>query len=73
MEMGGFNEITQRAKVAAGYKGGPFNKNPMTMQKMSIVEGWPAESIKKMEAQAGAYPGGVTDPWVYRYPNAKMR
>lgn len=73
MVMGEFNEITQRAKVAAGYKGGPFNKNPMTMQKMSFVEGWPSEVVSKLQSQNGIYPGGVTDPWVYRKPSSSMR
>jgi hypothetical protein len=68
-----FNEAKNLARVTAGFKGGPFNKNPNTAPKMTFVDGYPSEAVEKLQSQNGVYPGGITDPWVYRYPNAKMK
>lgn len=51
--MESFSEKKQLARVAAGYKGGPMNKNPLTPQKMSIVEGWPMGTAQQLKAKQG--------------------
>lgn len=60
------------ARVSAGFKGGPFNKNPNTAPKMTFVDGYPKEVTDKLMATSSQAQGSITDPWVYRYPNAKM-
>ena len=68
-----FNEEKQRAKVAAGFKGGPFFQKPILAPSMSFVDGVPAE-VKATSGQVNAISGGVThDPWNFRYPNSKMK
>jgi len=51
--MAEFNEETQRAKVKAGFKGGPFNRNPILHPKMSFVDGWPGEVKAKLDFAKG--------------------
>lgn len=64
-DLGSFNEETQRARVASGFKGGEYFKNPMTHPAMSFVDGVPSEVAAKM--QAGKVTQGTpTDPWGYR-------
>lgn len=58
-----FNEITQRAKVAAGFKGGPYFTKPITHPAMTFVEGWPSEVIAKAEATQGITMGTISTPW----------
>lgn len=57
-----FNEETQRAKVAAGFKGGPFFKSPMTHPAMSIVDAVPAE-VKQKSFFSGIKQSAPTTPW----------
>lgn len=57
-----FNEETQRAKVAAGFKGGPFNKNPMTHPPMSFVDAVPQE-VKQKSFFGGIKQGTPGTPW----------
>ena len=45
-----YNEETQRSKVAAGLKGGPFYKNPILHPAMTIVDAVPPEVKAKMFA-----------------------
>jgi hypothetical protein len=47
--MAEFNEEAQRAKVKAGFKGGPFNKSPILHPKMTFVDGWPGEVKAKLD------------------------
>lgn len=61
-EYDSYNEETQREKVKAGMKGGPFYKNPILHPAMTIVDAVPSEV--KAENQAStpkAIP--VEDPW----------
>lgn len=57
-----FNEETQRAKVAKGFKGGPFNANINLAPKMTFTDGVAAESKVKLQAASEAS-GNVIDPW----------
>ena len=57
-----YNEETQRAKVGAGFKGGPFNKNPMVHPAMSIVDAVPPE-VKQKEFFSGIKQGTPTAGW----------
>jgi hypothetical protein len=50
MAIESFNEETQRAKVAAGWKGGPFYTKPILHPAMTIVDAVPAEVKAKMFA-----------------------
>lgn len=49
--IGSFDEQAQRDKVLAGFKGGPFNKNPVIYPALSFVDGHPIEVTEKNEAQ----------------------
>lgn len=60
-----FNEQTQRAKVAAGYKGGPFYKSPMQHPKMTFVDAVPPEVRAKQMASATPKMN-VETPWFSR-------
>lgn len=57
-----FNEQTQRAKVGAGFKGGPFFKNPIEHPAMSIVDAVPKE-VKERSFFTGIKQGTPTTPW----------
>lgn len=61
--MESFNEETQRAKVAAGFKGGPFYKSLMTHPPMNIVDGVPQE-VKQKSFFTGITQGTPGTPWV---------
>lgn len=57
-----FDENTQRAKITAGYKGGPFFQRPMLHPSMSIVDAVPPEvSAKLMAKSIPSIP--MVDPW----------
>lgn len=71
MEMGEYNEQTQRDEVAAGYKGGPLFSNPVKVPTRNIVD-QPKEVDEKFMASGLTQPT-PSDPWVIRYPNAKMK
>lgn len=57
-----YNEETQRAKVGAMFKGGPFFKNPILHPDMSIVDAVP-EEVKKKSFFTGITQGKPTTPW----------
>lgn len=59
-----WNDDKQRAKVAAGYKGGPFNKVPPIPVK-TIEDGYPPEVGEKL-MYSGPAQGNVNDPWINR-------
>lgn len=60
-----FNAERQLARVSAGFKGGPFNKNPSMPTPKTFVEGWPAEVLRKLKA--GPIPQPTPeDPWNMR-------
>lgn len=64
-EYDSYNEDTQRARVMAGMKGGPFYKNPILHPAMTIVDG--VEPEVKAENQASTpKPIPVEDPWYSR-------
>lgn len=69
--MENFNEDTQRARVAAGFKGSDFFKEGNQAPAMTVVSGVPSEVNQKLLEQPipKATPG---DPWVVRYPTAKL-
>jgi len=61
----GYNEETQRAKVVAGFRGGPFNRNPILHPPMTFVDAVPAEVKAKMDfAKIPNIP--VVDTWKSR-------
>lgn len=65
-----FDELKNKARVGAGFKGGPFLNNPVEVPARSITDGYPAEVKEKLQG------GNITqnaplDPWVTRYPGAK--
>ena len=65
-EMEEFNEEKQRAKVGAGFKGGPFMKNPILHPAMSSVDAVPVEVKEKMQTTAAIDQGTPEDPWYSR-------
>lgn len=48
-DMGEFNEDVQRAKVVAGFKGGPMFNSPVLCPLRTFVQGWPEEVRQKLE------------------------
>lgn len=68
----GFDEDTQRARVAAGFKGSDFFMAGNLAPAMTVVNGIPPEVTEKLNVRAFPQmtPG---DPWVVRYPNAKLK
>ena len=70
--MGPFNEETQRSKILAGYKGGPFNSPLALPQDLEIKPGFPASVYEKLNS-AGIPEMTMLDPWVTRYPGSKMK
>lgn len=60
-----FNDIAQRAKVAAGYKGGNYFMNPVKVPARHFVA---AESLEAQmpEGLAAEAKMTVTDPWYTR-------
>lgn len=69
-----FDEKRQLARVNAGFKGGSPSlfANPVTVPARSFVDGWPSESNAKF-APVTVSGGTPIDPWVYRFPNQKMK
>jgi hypothetical protein len=65
-----YDEMRNKARVGAGWKGGPFMKNPVVVPARTIVDGYPAEVAEKLGATSITQ-GTPTDPWVARYPGAK--
>lgn len=63
--MESFSEKAQLAKWAAGIKGGPFFKSPVTPPERTFVEGWPPEVAQKLK-HTGIKQGTITDPWYSR-------
>ena len=57
-----YNEETQRAKVGAGFKGGPMFKSPIEHPAMQIVDGVPAE-VKAKQFFGPIQQGTPTDTW----------
>lgn len=66
--MAGYTSSTDeatRARVAAGYKGGPFYKSPILHPAMTIVDGVQPETKKSF--MSTAIPATtVEDPWYSR-------
>lgn len=60
-EAGSYSEDTQRAKVAAGCKGGPFNQNRIMYPKMTFSDPRPPEVTEKLQSGPPAS-GNVSDP-----------
>lgn len=70
-DMEEFNEITQRAKVGAGFKGGPFFQSPILHPAMTISDGVPAEVKEKLQTTQGISQGTPEDPWYGRHTTKK--
>jgi len=66
-----FSESRNLSRVAAGMKGGPFNKNPVVVPARTIVNGTAPTSMEKLHASMQPQPK-PQDPWIYRRPNGKM-
>lgn len=60
-----FNELKQKAKVGAGFKGGPMFEKPITHPNMTFVDGYPPEVNEKMQGSKITQ-GTPTDPWGQR-------
>jgi hypothetical protein len=60
-----FNAERNLARVTAGFKGGPFFATLPQPPAKSFVEGWPTETVAKLQHQ-GIAPGNVIDPWNQR-------
>ena len=61
-----YSETTQRAKVAATYKGDTINyKGPMLHPPMTFVDAVPAEVKAKM-GHTGIVAQNISDPWYSR-------
>lgn len=69
--MESFSAIKNRARVAAGIKGGDQFRNPMTMKEMSFT-GWPSEVDKKFQESGTAYQGKPVDVWNARRANGSI-
>lgn len=65
-----FNEMTQRDKVGAGFRDGPFFKNPIEHPAMTITEGLPVEVREKLQADGFPQPT-PTDTWYERFTMKK--
>ena len=65
MALESFNEETQRAKVAAGFKGGPFFAKPNLAPAMTFAEGVP-EEVRKTQDAASITQAPIQDVWVDR-------
>lgn len=62
---------SQVSQYKAGIQGSEFFGAPNPPPPMTVVDGYPAEVDAKL--MSGPVPAMTpTDPWVYRYPNAKM-
>lgn len=67
-----FSETRNKARVAQGFKGGPFLMNPNLAPAMTIEPGWPATVLEKLDA--GMIPQSKPiDGWVERRPNATLK
>ncbi len=67
-----FDEAANLARVNAGFRGGNrFFSNPNLAPSMTIESGFPKEVDMKLQAGMIDQPT-PTDPWVVRYPNAKL-
>lgn len=66
--MESFNEQALRAKHAAGFKGGPFNKSPILHPAMTFVDGTAPESVAKL-MHKGVPSMNVENPWFNRKGN----
>lgn len=60
-----FNEETQRAKVKAGFKGGPFMNSPSLTPSLTFIDAVePEVKAKFMQGEIKAQP--MEDPWYSR-------
>lgn len=66
-----YSNDRQLAKYRAGIQGSDFFGEPNPAPAMTVVEGYPPEVAQKLMSSPIPQPP-VTDPWVVRYPNAKL-
>lgn len=68
-----FDEKANLARVNAGLQAGSpeFFANPVQVPARSFIEGFPSEVAAKF-APVSMSGGTPIDPWVYRFPNAKL-
>lgn len=66
-----FNWEANLNRVAAGFKSPPFFNDPVLSPALNIGPSFPAEIDEKMMLGPTDQPT-PTDPWVARYPNAKL-
>lgn len=67
-----FSASRNLARVAAGLKGGPFYAKPNLAPAMTINQGWPSETLAKLEAGAIPQPQPM-DGWNMRRANANKQ
>lgn len=60
-----FSESANLARVAAGWKGGPFYMKPITPPAMNFTEGYPSEVLEKLQDHSIPQPT-PTDTWFSR-------
>lgn len=60
-----FSESRNLARVASGWKGGPFLAKPNLAPPMKIVPGWPSETLAKLDAGMVPQPTPL-DGWSMR-------
>lgn len=60
-----FSESKNLARVASGFKGGPWYNKPVTVPERTIVEGVQPTVLEKLSADM-IKQGTPVDPWVYR-------
>lgn len=63
--MESYNEAKLLARAMAGFKGGPYNNNPVPAPKLTFVEGYPPEYAAKTFSKS-APRMTVTDAWNQR-------
>lgn len=66
-----FDEQANLNRVSAGFKGNPFFKEPNLAPAMIVGPSYPDTVDQKLQAGMIDQPT-PTDPWVVRYPNAKL-
>lgn len=71
-EMEVFDDNKQRAKVAAGYKGGQYFTKPLVIPARHFEDAMSTES-QVSEGFMDQASGNVIDAWVERRPNSSMK
>lgn len=68
-----FDEARNLARVAAGFKGGPFMTALNTAPSMTFSDGYPETVSQKLDAVGGIPQGNIMDTWITRRNNSSMK